>query len=156
MLALIELGVGFYPDLTGIENIKLNWLFNGLPKAELKHHLDDIIEFSGVRKFLDTPLKYYSSGMVARLGFAIASQAEPDLLIVDEVLAVGDMEFQQRCYERIDQLCQEGVTLILVSHNTRDIEQICDRAVWIDEGIIKYDGAVQETIKHYTNAQVHQ
>jgi ABC-2 type transport system ATP-binding protein len=152
-LALIELGVGFYPDLTGKENIRLNWVFNGLPRAELSQCFDDIVEFAGNEKFLETPLKYYSSGMVARLGFAIASHANPDLLIVDEVLAVGDAEFQNKCYNKIDQLCSNGVTLILVSHNVRDIEQICERAIWIDKGVIQYDGYVEDAVYAYTNDQ---
>jgi lipopolysaccharide transport system ATP-binding protein len=152
-LALIELGVGFYHDLTGRENIRLNWVLNGLPRSELKQNFESIIEFAGIEKFLDTPLKYYSSGMVTRLGFAIASHAQPDLLIVDEVLAVGDAEFQNKCYEKIDQLCSTGVTLILVSHNTNDIKWICDRAIWIDNGVIKFDGNVNKAISNYENAQ---
>ena len=152
-LALIELGVGFYYDLTGRKNIRLNWVLNGLPRLELKQNFESIIEFAGIEKFLDTPLKYYSSGMVARLGFAIACHAQPDLLIVDEVLAVGDAEFQKKCYEKIEQLCATGVTLILVSHNTNDIEQICDRAVWIDSGVIKFDGNVTKAISNYENAR---
>jgi len=150
-LALIELGVGFYPDLTGRENIKLNWVFNGLPRSELKQCFDDIVEFAGVKKFLDTPLKYYSSGMIARLGFAISSHADPDLLIVDEVLAVGDAEFQKKCYKKIDQLCSNGVTLILVSHNTTDIEQVCERAIWLEGGTIQCDGTVRQTLSAYNN-----
>lgn len=149
MLALIELGVGFYYDLTGRENIRLNWVFNGLPRAELKHCYGDIISFAGVEKFLDTPLKYYSSGMVARLGFAIASHAHPELLIVDEVLAVGDVDFQSRCYDKIDQLCKEGVTLILVSHNPKDIEQVCQRAIWLDSGTIRFDGEANQALSAY-------
>lgn len=152
MLALIELGVGFYYDLSGRENIRLNWVFNGLPRAELKCSFGEIVAFAGVEKFLDTPLKYYSSGMIARLGFAIASHAQPDLLIVDEVLAVGDAEFQKQCYEKIDQLCQNGITLIFVSHNSQDVERVCTRAIWLDTGIIKFDGSTQETIAAYRKA----
>jgi ABC-type polysaccharide/polyol phosphate transport system ATPase subunit len=157
LLALIELGVGFYPDLTGRENILLNWAFNGLPKAELKKKLDSIIAFSGVEEFLDTPLKYFSSGMTTRLGFSIAIHAEPDLLIVDEVLAVGDAEFQAQCYEKIDEVCKTGTTLILVSHNLADIERVTERAIWIDKGEIAYDGfvkpAIKKYLKHYNMAQ---
>ncbi len=150
LLALIELGVGFYPDLTGRENIFLNWTFNGLPKSELKKKFDSIIEFSGVKDFLDTPLKYFSSGMTTRLGFSIAIHAEPDLLIVDEVLAVGDAEFQAQCYEKIDEVCKTGTTLILVSHNFSDIERVAERAVWIDKGEIAFDGFVKPAINEYT------
>jgi ABC-type polysaccharide/polyol phosphate transport system ATPase subunit len=152
MLALIELGVGFYHDLTGRENIRLNWVFNGLPNNELKHRFDEIVEFAGIEKFLDTPLKYYSSGMVTRLGFAIASHADPDLLIVDEVLAVGDLQFQMRCYEKIDQLCQNGATLILVSHNPNDIERVCERAIWLDGGTICNDGPTSQILSSYDKA----
>ena len=152
MLALIELGVGFYHELTGKENIRLNWVFNGLPRTELKHCYDDIVSFAGMEKFLDTPLKYYSSGMVSRLGFAIVSHANPDLLIVDEVLAVGDAEFQKQCYEKIDQLCKNGITLIFVSHSKQDVEQVCDRAIWLEDGFVRHDGNTNETIDIYTKS----
>ena len=149
VLALLELGVGFYPDLTGKENIRLNWVFNGLRREELAHRFDDIVEFSGVRRFLDTPLKYYSSGMKARLGFSIASHADPDILIVDEVLAVGDAEFQDKCRGRIMDLCQSGTTLLLVSHNPHDIVGMCRRAIWIEKGSIAFDGDSDVAIQHY-------
>ncbi|OGU75192.1 MAG: hypothetical protein A2V93_08300 [Ignavibacteria bacterium RBG_16_34_14] len=149
MLALIELGVGFYKDLTGKENIKLNWVFNGLPKSELKNKFDEIVEFSGVGDFLNTPIKYYSSGMTARLGFSVAIHANPDLLIVDEVLAVGDAEFQQKCFKKIENLYQNNITLIFVSHNEADISKVCNRVIWLDEGTIRYDGNVQEALNLY-------
>jgi len=149
VLALLELGVGFYPDLSGKENIRLNWVFNGLRLAELADKFDDIVEFSGVRKFLDTPLKYYSSGMRARLGFSIASHADPDLLIIDEVLAVGDSEFQTKCRRRIAELCKSGTTLLLVSHNLHDVVEMCGRALWIDKGSIAYDGDSTVAVQRY-------
>jgi ABC-type polysaccharide/polyol phosphate transport system ATPase subunit len=149
MLALIELGVGFYKDLTGKENIKLNWVFNGLPKSELKKKFDSIVRFSGVEDFLNTPLKYYSSGMVSRLGFSIAIHAEPDLLIVDEILAVGDAEFQKKCHTEIERLCNKGVTLIFVSHNINEVEKICERGVWLNDGRICYDGPVKKATALY-------
>jgi ABC-type polysaccharide/polyol phosphate transport system ATPase subunit len=149
MLALIELGAGFYYDLPAKENITLNWVFNGLPKSELKHRFDEIVEFSGVGDFLNTPLKYYSSGMAARLGFSVAIHANPDLLIVDEVLTVGDAEFQRKCYEKIEELCKAGTTLILVSHNLNDVSRICERAVWLNDGTIQTDGQSHDTIKKY-------
>jgi len=152
MLALIELGAGFYHNLTGKENIKLNWIFNGLLKSELKQRLSEIVEFSGVEDFLNTPLKYYSSGMIARLAFSIAIHANPDLLIVDEVLAVGDAEFQKKCYDKIEEICKSGTTLILVSHNLNDISRVCERAIWINEGSIQFDGRAQDTIKKYLNS----
>lgn len=149
LLALIELGAGFYPDLTGRENITLNWVFNGLPKSELKECFQTIVEFSGVSRFLDTPLKYYSSGMSARLGFAIAVHARPELLIIDEALAVGDSEFQNKCYEKIEQLCASGTTLMLVTHNMNDIEKVCSRGIWLDNGRIGFDGEVKDAVGCY-------
>lgn len=148
-LSLIELGVGFYPELTGRENIAVNWALNGLPKKELKDKIERIIKFAGVRKFIDTPLKYYSSGMAARLGFSVAINADPDLLIVDEILAVGDADFQKKCYNAIDKLCNKGVTLVFVSHNEKDVERVCDRAIWIEDGSIKADGDVEEVLGQY-------
>jgi ABC-type polysaccharide/polyol phosphate transport system ATPase subunit len=152
MLALIELGVGFYKDLTGRENIKLNWVFNGLPKSELKNKYDEIVEFSGVGDFLNTPLKYYSSGMVSRLGFSVAIHANPDLLIVDEVLVVGDTEFQKKCFDKIEEVCKSGTTLILVSHNLSDITKVCERAIWLNEGSIQFDGKSSDAVKSYLNS----
>jgi ABC-type polysaccharide/polyol phosphate transport system ATPase subunit len=151
-LALIELGVGFYPELTGRENIMLNWVINGLPKKELKDKFDKIVSFAEVEKFIDTPLKFYSSGMTARLGFSIAINADPDLLIIDEILAVGDAEFQQRCYEEIKKLCEKGITLILVSHNDDDIKRVCDRVIWLENGTIKADGETIEVLDSYKKA----
>ena len=149
MLALIELGVGFYKDLTGKENIKLNWVFNGLPKSELKSKFNSIVEFSGVEDFLNTPLKYYSSGMLSRLGFSIAIHANPDMLIIDEVLAVGDTEFQKKCYNEIERLCKNNTTIIFVSHNEFDVAKVCKRVIWLDEGNIRYDGNAQEAFELY-------
>ncbi|MGA9115218.1 MAG: ABC transporter ATP-binding protein [Bacteroidota bacterium] len=152
VLALIELGVGFYPDLTGRQNMRLNWALNGLPLAELRSRFESIAEFSGVEEFLDTPLKYYSSGMSARLGFALAMHARPELLIVDEVLAVGDLEFQQKCHARIESLCSAGATLILVSHNLGDVSRVCRRGVWINGGTVAFDGPVEEAVALYTRS----
>lgn len=151
-LALLELGVGFYPDLSGRENIRLNWVFNGLSLAELAGTFDAIVEFSGIGRSLQVPLKFYSSGMRARLGFAIAVHASPDLLIVDEVLAVGDADFQAKCRARIRQLCSEGTTLLLVSHNPNDVRDICSRAIWLNGGSIGFDGDPALAVRHYTEA----
>lgn len=150
-LALLELGVGFYPDLTGLENITLNWLFNGLSKNELKDKFDTIVNFAGIEKFINTPLKYYSSGMRARLGFSIAINADPDLLIIDEILAVGDAEFQKKCYEEIEKLSKKGITLIFISHNLNDIRHVCERGIWLDNGKIAYDGDINMAIEKYLN-----
>ena len=154
-LALIELGVGFYPDLTGRENVILNWVFNGLPKKELKDKFDKIIRFAEIEKFIDTPIKYYSSGMAARLGFSIAINAEPDLLIIDEILAVGDADFQKRCYEEIEKICCNGATLILVSHNEEDIKRVCRRAIWLEGGTIKADGVTNDVLNLYKKTIIH-
>lgn len=148
-LALLELGVGFYPDLTGRENIVLNWLFNGLSKSELKDKFNNIVNFAGLEKFINTPLKYYSSGMRARLGFSIAINAEPDLLIIDEILAVGDAEFQQKCYEEIEKLSKKGITLIFISHNLDDLKHVCNRGIWLNNGTIAYDGNIDSAIEKY-------
>jgi ABC-type polysaccharide/polyol phosphate transport system ATPase subunit len=153
MLALIELGAGFYADLTGRENIRLNWTLNGLRRAELEERLDSIIEFSGIRQFLDTPLKYFSAGMRSRLAFSIAIHADPDLLILDEVLAVGDAKFQEQCYAKIESLCRSGTTLLLVSHNMADVQRMCSRAIWVQDGGISFDGAAQETVRRYLSGQ---
>jgi ABC-2 type transport system ATP-binding protein len=139
-LALLELGAGFYNNLSARENIRLNWAFNGLPLSELTRKFDDIVAFAGFEQFLDTPLKYYSSGMRARLGFAIAAHAEPDLLIVDEVLTVGDEEFQEMCHDRIEALCARGTTLILVSHYLDEVVRMCDRTIWLEKGRVQFDG----------------
>ena len=147
ILALLELGVGFYPDLTGRENVRLNWVFNGIPLAELRGQFDNIVAFSGIEKFLDTPLKYYSSGMRSRLGFSIAAHARPEVLIVDEVLAVGDAAFQEQCYERIAQLCDSGVTLLFVSHNPDEVKRMCGRALLLDQGRVAFDGEPAEAVR---------
>ncbi len=149
LLALIELGVGFYPQLSGKENIYINWALNGLPKKELGSKFNKIVEFAGLEKFINTPLKYYSSGMQARLGFSIAVNAKPDLLIIDEILAVGDADFQNKCYEEIERLCGNGLTIVFVSHNYEDIKRICNRVIWLKDGIIYEDGLPDKVINNY-------
>jgi lipopolysaccharide transport system ATP-binding protein len=131
---LLELGVGFTPDLTGIENIVINGVLMGLRRREVEGKMDEIIDFSGLGSFIDQPLKTYSSGMQMRLGFAIAIHAEPDILLVDEVLAVGDAEFQKKCLGRIADLRKRGVTIVLVSHDLLTMESVCDRAAYIEKG----------------------
>jgi lipopolysaccharide transport system ATP-binding protein len=148
-IALIELGVGFYPELTGLENIRLNWLFNGLPSDELKYKLDSIIEFSGVKDFLRTPLKYFSSGMVSRLGFSIAIHTEPELFIIDETLSVGDEEFQEKCFQKINEISKSGTAFLIVTHNLNDIAGICDKAIWLNDGKIAKEGKPDAVIGTY-------
>ena len=138
--SLIELGAGFHPDLTGRENIYLNGAILGLGRAEIDRRFDKIIDFSGLEAFLDTPVKRYSSGMYVRLGFSVAAHVDPEVLLVDEVLAVGDNEFRARCAERFQELKAQGVTTLVVSHNRHLIESLCSRALYVQRGQIRYDG----------------
>ena len=139
-LALLELGSGFHPDLSGRENIFLNGAILGMSQRELASKFDDIVEFAGLQNFIDMPVKNYSSGMTVRLGFAIAINVDPEILIVDEVLAVGDDEFQLKCYEKIDQFRVAGRTIIIVSHGLGDIQRICDQVAWIEKGSLQQIG----------------
>lgn len=135
--ALLELGAGFHPEMSGRENIFLNGAILGMTNKEIELRFDDIVDFAGLGTFIDTPVKNFSSGMVVRLGFAIAANVEPEILLIDEVLAVGDAAFQQRCYEKIEKFRQDGRTIVLVSHGLSQVEQICDQAAWIDRGKLK-------------------
>jgi ABC-type polysaccharide/polyol phosphate transport system ATPase subunit len=132
--ALIEVTAGFHPDLTGMENIFLHGTILGMKKREIQSKLDQIIAFSGIEEFIDTPVKRYSSGMYARLGFSVAAHVDPDVLVVDEVLSVGDYVFQQRCMERIRSIIQDGTTVLFVSHNLKAVTEICDRAMLLEHG----------------------
>jgi lipopolysaccharide transport system ATP-binding protein len=147
--ALLELGAGFHPDLTGRENIYLNGSILGLSRAEIQRELDDIIAFAELERFIDVPVKYYSSGMYVRLGFSVAVHTDPEILLVDEVLAVGDQVFQQKCMERIGLLRQEGVTIALVSHNMADVGHLCDRVIWLMDGRVQADGDATTVVDQY-------
>jgi lipopolysaccharide transport system ATP-binding protein len=147
--AMIEVGSGFHPELTGRENVFLSGAILGMRRREIAARLDSIADFSGVAAFLDTPVKHYSSGMYVRLGFAIAAHLEPDILLVDEVLAVGDAEFQARCMQRIEELKRRGTTMMLVSHDLGAVEQLSDRAVLIDAGRVVATGPAPEIIGTY-------
>jgi lipopolysaccharide transport system ATP-binding protein len=149
LAALIEIGSGFHPELTGRENTYLSGSILGLRRREITERLPSIAEFSGVEAFMDMPVKFYSSGMYVRLGFAIAVHLEPEVLLVDEVLAVGDAEFQARCLRRIEELKRRGVTMIFVSHDLGAVEQICDRAVLIERGTIAASGSAREVVTAY-------
>jgi len=149
LAALIELGSGFHPELTGRENVYLSGSILGLRRREITQRLASIAEFSGVGAFMDTPVKFYSSGMYVRLGFAIAAHLEPDVLLVDEVLAVGDAEFQARCLRRIEELKRRGITMIFVSHDLGAIEQICDRAVLMERGAVAASGSAHDVVTAY-------
>lgn len=150
IVALLELGAGFHPELSGRENVYLNGAILGMSHGEIDRSFDDIVEFSGLEKFIDTPVKNYSSGMVVRLGFAVATNVDPEILIIDEVLAVGDASFQQRCYERIEAFRKDGRTIILVSHGLAQVTQICGRAAWIEKGELKKVGPSLEVVSDYT------
>ena len=147
--ALLELGTGFHPDYTGRENIFLNGALLGLRRELIRRRLDDIVAFSGMERFIDNPVKTYSSGMYMRLGFAIAVNVDPDVLLVDEVLAVGDADFAQKCYERINRFRTEGKTILLVSHDLAAVRRFCDRTLWIDRGTICADGNANEVTARY-------
>jgi lipopolysaccharide transport system ATP-binding protein len=147
--ALIELGAGFHPDLTGRENIFLNGTILGLSRKQIADRFDEIVEFSELERFIDTPVKRYSSGMVVRLGFAVASFVEPEILLVDEVLAVGDASFQQKCMERIRSLIKNGTSIIFVSHNIYLIQAICNSALYLEHGQIKQFGRTKDIIDMY-------
>ncbi len=147
--ALLELGAGFHPELTGRDNIFLNGSLLGLGRAELTEVLDEIIEFADIGPFIDTPVKHYSSGMYARLGFAIAVHVDPDILLVDEVLAVGDENFQRRCLDVIQRLQSQGKTIVIVSHSLSQVVEMCDMGLWLDEGRVAAYGEIQSVVRTY-------
>lgn len=146
---LIELGAGFDPELTAEENIYLNGAVLGYSHSEMEEKFEEIVEFSELREFLSVPVKNFSSGMYARLGFAIATVNKPDILIVDEILAVGDFKFQEKCKLKINNMIQGGTTLLFVSHSTEDILALCENAIWIDKGKMKMFGCSKEVCEEY-------
>lgn len=148
---LIELGAGFHHELTGRENILLNGLLMGYSKREMREREQRIIDFAEIGEFIDSPVKQYSSGMYMRLAFSVATEVDPQILVVDEILAVGDMAFQEKCFERIRNFRSAGKTILLVSHATGQIEEHCDRVLLIDHGSIIADGPPPEVIATYTN-----
>jgi ABC-2 type transport system ATP-binding protein len=150
---LIELGAGFHPDLTGRENVFLNGCILGLTNKQVQASLEDIVEFAQLERFIDMPVKRYSSGMYVRLAFSIAIHSQPEILIVDEALAVGDMAFQEKCLERVRQLRREGVTLVFVTHGLDMIKEFCNRALLLEAGQVVMDGEPAEVIATYS-AQV--
>jgi lipopolysaccharide transport system ATP-binding protein len=148
--SLLEVGTGFHPELTGRENIFLNGAVLGMTKAEIRRKFDEIVDFAEVEKFLDTPVKRYSSGMYVRLAFAVAAHLEPEILVVDEVLAVGDASFQRKCLGKMEDVAsQEGRTVLFVSHNMGAIQSLCRRAIWLDGGRIEQDGESETVINAY-------
>lgn len=147
--ALIEVGSGFHPELTGRENIYLSGTILGMSRREITRKLDSIIDFAGVREFIETPVKRYSSGMYVRLGFAIAAHLDPDVLLLDEVLAVGDAAFQTKCFERINRMREEGKTIVFISHDLHAVERLCNRAILMERGQIVATGAPRDVIRNY-------
>jgi lipopolysaccharide transport system ATP-binding protein len=152
--ALLELGAGFHPDLTGRENVYLNASILGMRRAEIDKVFDDIVDFAGgqIPEFIDTPVKIYSSGMFVRLGFSVAVHLSPQILIIDEVIAVGDESFQRRCFEYLFKLRSEGVTIVMVSHAMGTVANMCDRAIWLDHGRMMRDGAAPEVVEAYLDS----
>jgi len=151
--SLLEVGTGFHPELTGRDNIFLNGAILGMRRAEIRKRFDDIVAFAGVEKFLDTPVKRYSSGMYLRLAFAVAAHVEPDIVAVDEVLAVGDADFQRRCLGKMSEFAREGRTVFFVSHDLGAIAQMCQRVIWLDGGRIHHDGDAARSIERYLSAR---
>src|SRR5215203_5850897 len=152
LAALIEVASGFHPDLTGRENVFLNGSLLGMKRGEISRKLDSIVDFAGVSAFIDTPVKRYSSGMYLRLGFSIAAHLDPDILLLDEVLAVGDAQFQSKCIERVNQLKHAGTTIVFISHDLRAVQQLCDRVILLKKGQIEADGDPAETIAFYQSS----
>lgn len=149
MSALLEVGSGFHPELTGRENIFLNGSILGMKRKEIEERYEQIVEFSGVRDFIDQPVKNYSSGMFVRLGFSVAIHVEPDILVVDEVLAVGDAAFQAQCFDRFKSLKQLGTTIILVTHDMEAVTNLCDQVAWIKKGELLMAGDAASVTKAY-------
>lgn len=153
--SLLEIGTGFHPDLTGRENIYLNGAIIGMRREEIKRKFDEIVAFAEVERFLDTPVRYYSSGMYLRLAFAVAGHFEPEILILDEVLAVGDAAFQKKCLDKMKQISSEGRTIFFVSHNLSSIQELCSRAVLVEAGRLIDDGSTYDVSAKYLNLVSH-
>lgn len=149
MASLLEVGTGFHPELTGRENVFLNGAIMGMSKSEIKAKFDEIVDFSGVERYIDTPVKRYSSGMYVRLAFAVAAHLEPDILIVDEVLAVGDAEFQKKCLGKMKTVSGEGRTVLFVSHNMGAVKSLCSRGIVMKNGTIDFQGKIDDSVNHY-------
>jgi lipopolysaccharide transport system ATP-binding protein len=150
--AMLELGAGFHPEMSGRDNVYLNGSILGMTRKQIDAAMDEIIEFSGLEEFIDTPVKVYSSGMYVRLGFAIAVNLEPEILIIDEVIAVGDEEFQRRCFDHLYELRRRGVTIVLVTHSLGLVADLCDEVAWLDGGTLKAVGPAREVVDQYLAA----
>jgi lipopolysaccharide transport system ATP-binding protein len=150
--SLLEVGTGFHPELTGRENAFLSGAILGMSKGEIERKFDEIVAFAELEKFIDTPVKHYSSGMYVRLAFAVAAHLEPEILLVDEVLAVGDINFQKKCLGKMGDVARAGRTVVLVSHQLNQIRRLCQRVVWVDDGSIRLNGATHEVVSAYESA----
>ena len=150
---LIEVGAGFHPDLTGRENVLLNGAILGMSEKQVQQRFDDIVAFSEIEKFIDTEVKFYSSGMYLRLAFAVAVFTDPDIFIIDEILSVGDEPFQRKSLGRVKELSEEGKTLLVVSHDFDVVRKVCDRGVWIEHGRVRSDGPIDEVIEQFRAAE---
>lgn len=149
LTSLLELGAGFHPDFTGRENIYFNASIFGLTKTEIESRINDIIEFSELGEFIDSPVRTYSSGMYMRLAFSVAINVDAEILLIDEILAVGDQHFQDKCFAKLNELKNSDKTIVIVSHSLGSVKQLCDRAIWIHEGKVRLDGKTDEVIKEY-------
>lgn len=147
--SLLELGAGFHPDMTGRENIYINAAIFGLSKKEIDERMDDIISFSELGEHIDNPVRTYSSGMYARLAFSVAINVEADILLIDEILSVGDVNFQAKCFDKLQEIKAEGTTIVIVSHSMEQIEQICTRNIWLQDGKIREDGDAKKVGQDY-------
>jgi len=152
--SLLEVGTGFHPELTGRENVYLNGAILGMRKKEIDRKFDEIVDFAGVEKFLDTPLKRYSAGMNVRLAFSVAAHLEPDILLIDEVLAVGDIAFQKKCLGKMEDVAEQGRTVLFVSHHMVAVRSLCKNAIWLDNGRIKEKGNINEVVRNYEKSQM--
>lgn len=149
LTSLLELGAGFHPDFSGRENIYFNASIFGLTKKEIDERLEEIIEFSELKDYIDNPVRTYSSGMYMRLAFSVAINVDADILLIDEILSVGDQHFQEKCYNKIEELRKDGKTMVLVTHSLESVKRLCNRAVWLHEGIIKMDGNSEDVVEKY-------
>ena len=149
LTSLLELGAGFHPDFTGRENIYFNASIFGLTRKEIDNRIDEIIEFSELGEFIDNPIRTYSSGMYMRLAFSVAINVDAEILLIDEILSVGDQHFQDKCFAKLKELSQSDKTIVIVSHSLGQIEQLCSRAIWVYQGEIRQDGNAHEVIKEY-------
>jgi len=148
--SLMSLGAGFLPTLSGRENIYINGVFLGLSRKELDQRIDNIIQFSGIEDFIDTPIRYYSSGMKARLGFSIAVHTDPEILVVDEIIAAGDKEFRQKAQDKMKEFMMKAKAIVIASHGMKLLKQLCNRCLWLEKGKIKMDGETNDIIKLYS------